>query len=287
VTRIQSVSRPEPARLEVRLRQLVGDYFPRDIYHPENLARAADWIARQLERAGARVSRQPFSAEGRPYRNVIGAFGPETGDIVVVGAHYDACGELPGADDNASGVTGLLELGDLLSESRPACRVELVAYALEETPVFGTDHMGSAVHARSLRKSGTRVRGMLCLEMIGYFRDEPGSQKLPPEVGRLPGADRGNFIAVVGDRPRFVERVENAMKSGGELPVYSTTVAFDMSDHVSYRKAGFLAVMITDTAYFRNHNYHERTDTPDTLDYERMAGVVSGVFRAVRDLTRD
>lgn len=233
MTRIQGVSRPEPARLEARLRQLVGGYFPRDIYHPENLARAADWIAGQLERAGARVSGQPFSAEGRPYRNVIGAFGPETGEIVVVGAHYDACGELPGADDNASGVAGLLELANLLSDAKPACHVELVAYALEEMPVFGTDQMGSAVHARSLRDSRKRVCGMLCLEMIGYFRDEPGSQELPPEVGRLPGADRGNFIAVVGDDARLVEQIETAMKSGGNLPVFSTTTPFDLSDHVT------------------------------------------------------
>ena len=262
---------------------MVEDYSPRDFNHPENLSRAAGWIAGQLERAGARVSGQPFSVERQNYRNVIGALGPETGDVVVVGAHYDASGQMPGADDNASGVAGLLELADVLSGMKLDRRVELVAYALEEMPFA----RGSAVHAGSLRKSGVRVRGMLCLEMIGYFRDEPGSQELPPEVGRLPGADRGNFIALVGDRPRFVERVENAMRSGGELPVYSTTVPFDLSDHVSYREAGFPAVMITDTAFFRNPNYHQETDTPDTLDYERMADVVSGVSRAVRDLSGD
>ncbi len=274
------VTRPDPARLEARVRRLVGDYFPRDIGHDDNLARAADWIAGQLERSGARVSGQPFSVDRRRYRNLIGAFGPEKGEIVVVGAHYDASGEKPGADDNASGVAGLLELANFLSGTELKQRVELVAYALEEEP-FAT---GSAVHAQSLRESRTRVSGMLCLEMIGYFRDEPGSQKLPPEVGRLPGADRGNFIAVVGDRASFLERVETAMRKASKLPVYSTAVPFDLSDHVSYREAGFPAVMITDTAFFRNPNYHQETDTPDTLDYERMAGVVSGVFRAVADL---
>jgi Zn-dependent M28 family amino/carboxypeptidase len=281
--RFGGVSSPDPGRLEARVRRLVEDDSPRDFNHPENLARAAGWIAGQLEGAGARVSGQPFSVERQNYRNVIGALGPETGDVVVVGAHYDASGQMPGADDNASGVAGLLELADVLSGMKLDRRVELVAYALEEMPFA----RGSAVHAGSLRKSGVRVRGMLCLEMIGYFRDEPGSQELPPEVGRLPGADRGNFIALVGDRPRFVERVENAMKSGGELPVYSTTVPFDLSDHVSYREAGFPAVMITDTAFFRNPNYHQETDTPDTLDYERMAEAVNGVYRAVRDLSGD
>ena len=283
MSKVPSVSSPDPVRLEARVRRLVEDYFPRDLYHPENLARSADWIAGQLGRAGARVSVQPFLVDGQSYRNVIGAFGLETRDVVVVGAHYDACSQTPGADDNASGVAGLLELADLLSGMTLDQRVELVAYALEEMPFA----KGSAVHAGSLRKSGVRVRGMLCLEMIGYFRDEPGSQELPPEVGRLPGADRGNFIALVGDRARFVERVENAMKSGGQLPVYSTTVPFDLSDHVSYREAGFPAVMISDTAFFRNRNYHELTDTPDTLDYERTAEVIRGVFRAVRDMAAD
>jgi Zn-dependent M28 family amino/carboxypeptidase len=280
VTGAVSVSRPDPARLEARVRRLVGDYFPRDIGHDDNLARAADWIAGQLELAGARVSRQPFSVDRRRYRNVIGAFGPEKAELVVVGAHYDASGEMPGADDNASGVAGLLELANLLSGTTLKQHVELVAYALEEEPFA----MGSAVHARSLREFRTRVSGMLCLEMIGYFRDEPGSQKLPPEVGQLPGADRGNFIAVVGDRAAFLARMVNAMKEASGLPVYSTSVPVDLSDHVRYRDAGFPAVMITDTAFYRNHNYHKKTDTPDTLDYERMAGVVSGVFRAVADL---
>jgi Zn-dependent M28 family amino/carboxypeptidase len=283
MSRARESSSADAGRLEARVRRLVEDYSPRDLYHPENLAGAAGWIAGQFERAGARVSGQPFAVEGQSYRNVIGSFGPETEEVVVVGAHYDASGHTPGADDNASGVAGLLELADIFSGIKLGRRVELVAYALEEMPFV----RGSAVHARSLRKSCFRVRGMLCLEMIGYFRDEPGSQELPPEVGRLPGADRGNFIALVGDRPRFVERVENAMKSGGELPVYSTTVPFDLSDHVSYREAGFPAVMITDTAFFRNPNYHRQTDTPDTLDYERMAEVANGAFRAVTDLVRD
>ena len=178
----------------------------------------------------------------------------------------------------------MLELADLFSKAELHCRVELVAYALEEAPAFAA---GSAAHVHALRRAGRGVRGMLSLEMIGYFSDEPDSQELPPEVGQLPGADLGNFIALVGDRARFVERVETAMKSGGDLPVFSTTVPFDLSDHVSYRDAGFPAVMVTDTAFFRNRNYHEETDTPDTLDYERMAGVVSGVFRVVTDLARD
>jgi hypothetical protein len=213
----------ELSRLEAHVRRIVLDFHPRDFGHPENMGRAAEYIGRELQSAGAEVSEQPFEANGATYRNVIGSFGPETRDVIVVGAHYDTDGEMPGADDNASGVAALLELGRLLSRARLSHRIELVAFALEEMPFFGTGAMGSAVHAASLRASGRRVRAMICLEMLGCFFDRPGSQRYPMPLLRLFYPGRGNFIAVVGNVGglRVVRRVKRSMRAASDLPVYS------------------------------------------------------------------
>ena len=216
---------PHSARLERRVRELVGRFHPRDSGHPESLARAARYVAEELGRAGAAVSEPTFEAGGATYANVIASLGPETKDVVVVGAHYDVAGEMPGADDNASGVAGLLELADLLAGEKLSRRVELAAYALEEMPFFSTPLMGSAVHARSVAASERQVRAMLCLEMIGCFSDEPGSQQFPFGILRLFYPDRGNFIAVVGNLGGVgvVRRVKRSMREASDLPVRSIT----------------------------------------------------------------
>ena len=285
---------PEPRRLERRVRELVERFHPRDGGHPANMARAAAYIAEELRRTGVPVSEQRFPAARAEYVNVIAAFGPETPDVVVVGAHYDVAGEMPGADDNASGVAGLLELADLLDGARVACRVELVAFALEEAPYFATPIMGSEVYARSLAEAGRRVRGMLCLEMLGCFSDAPGSQTLPfGPVLKLFYPSTGNFIAVVGNLPgaRIVRRVKRAMREASDLPVFSINApAFvpgvDLSDHATFWRRGEPAVMITDTAFYRNPRYHTEHDIPHTLDYQRMAEVVAGLRHSVLDLAR-
>jgi len=284
---------PDPARLARRVRTLVEDYFPRDGGHPQNMARAALWIAGELRHAGAAVLEQPFDTAGDRYSNVVAAFGPPTKDVVVVGAHYDAAGEKPGADDNASGVAALLELADLLSGVSFARRVELVAFANEEAPYFATPGMGSEVYARSLEESHRRVRGMICLEMLGCFTDDPDSQKLPFRLLHLFYPSKGDFIAVVGSlgRPGIVRSVKRAMMAASDLPVYSIDAprwvpGVDLSDHSTFWRRGDPAVMITDTAFYRNPRYHTAQDTPDTLDYERMAKVVAGLRRSVLALAR-
>ena len=285
--------RPDPKRIERRVRELVERFHPRDGGHPENMRRAAAWIAEELGRAGAAVSEQEVLAEGARYVNVVAAFGPATADVVAVGAHYDVAGEMPGADDNASGVGGLLEVADLLREADLSRRVELVAFANEEAPYFATPGMGSDVYARSLVAARRRVRGMICLEMLGCFTDAPGSQKLPFGVLRLFYPSTGNFIAVVGNLPGagIVRRVKRSMREASDLPVESINApalvpGVDLSDHSSFWRRGLPAVMITDTAFYRNPRYHTENDTPDTLDYVRMAEVVAGVRRAVLSLAR-
>jgi hypothetical protein len=259
---------------------------PRGADQPENLDRAAAYIKTRFLEAGARVSEQSFSARGRTYRNVIAAFGPVSGERLIVGAHYDAftsTGDLPGADDNASGTAGLLEIARLLGLHNPARPIELIAFTTEEPPFFGSDEMGSAVHAAQLQRSGTQISGMICLEMIGYFH---GEQSWPsPLLGALyPSA--GEFVAVAGgwaDR-QLARDVKAAIRGAGGVDVYSFTGPrenLDASDQRNYWSRGWRAVMVTDTAYLRNPNYHTMRDTSDTLDYDKMARVVDGVFNYI------
>jgi Peptidase family M28 len=280
-----------PANLRKHVETLAVRFFPRSCLNPENLDRCADYIAHHFKQAGATVEFQPFRVAGMSYRNVIGRFNEGGPDKLIVGAHYDACGELPGADDNASGVASLLELAALIGNSGSTQAIELVAYTLEEPPYFGTELMGSAVHARSLTNDSTHIRGVIVLEMVGFFSEEWGSQTYPSPLLRLLYPIRGNFIGVVGrwDQGQWIRTVKAGMKGTTDLPVYSIRAptyipGIDFSDHRNYWAHGFPALMITDTAYYRNMLYHSAADTPDQLDYDRMADVVVSTYEAIRSL---
>src|SRR5262245_52547920 len=291
-----SISSPvsvDPNKLETHVRMLSASFIPRDESHPENLDRCAAYIRREFESVNARVSEQPYSVNGRTYRNVIAQFGPETKEMVVVGAHYDTAGPYPGADDNASGVAGLLELARLLGVGQLPIKVELVAYTLEEPPYFRSEQMASATHAKALKREGAVVRVMFSLEMIGYFSDARDSQHFPNSAFSLFYPTKGNFISVVGkiDDGMLVRRIKKAMTGATSLPVYSINPprlipGVDLSDHLSYWREGYPAVMITDTASYRNANYHTLDDTAERLDYRRMGQAVEGVYAAVIDMTR-
>jgi hypothetical protein len=276
----------DPEALERHVRFLSIDAFPRDFESPDNLDRAADYIARSFGDAGATVTFQPYSAAGIAYRNVIARLGPDGPPRVVVGAHYDVFGKLPGADDNASGVAGLLELARMLAGCELEAPLELVAYSTEEPPFFWSSEMGSARHAASRRG---QLTAMISLEMIGYYT---AHQPAPSFPLRLLYPRTGDFILVAGrwaDRP-LIRTVKSAMRSAPGLEVQSycgpTGVGTDLSDHRSYWEAGVPAVMITDTAFVRNPNYHTAGDTADTLDYAMMARTVDGVARAALALLR-
>lgn len=283
----------DPARLEAHVRKLSIELTPRDEGHVENLDRVAEYIKNEFSQATTLVSEQPYRVQGKSYRNVIAQFGPESAERIIVGAHYDTAGPLPGADDNASGVAGLIELAHLLGRQQPPMRVELVAFTLEEAPYFRTTGMGSSVHAESLRKQNVRVRAMFSLEMIGYFSDAPTSQQLPAGVLSAFYPSTGNFIGVVGQLGDWslVRRTKAAMRRAAPLPVYSINApsfvaGVDFSDQLNYWHAGYHAVMITDTAFYRNRNYHTAHDTAEKLDYKRMAMVVEGVYASVVELAR-
>ena len=278
------------SRLRSDVEALTGLPGFRCFERPDDLDRAATWVRSALEESGLPVEEQPFGVGGWTYKNFIARYGPVSAPLLVIGAHYDVCGEQPGADDNASAVAGLLELARLLGRHRPEMthRVELALWPLEEPPNFRTPDMGSAVHADLLAHRNADVSGMICLEMIGYFSDEPGSQEYPAPGMGLFYPSRGIFISVVGNGSSwwFTRRVKARMAGATELPVRSINAptvvpGVDFSDHLNFWRHGWNAVMITDTAFFRNPNYHEVTDTPDTLDYERLAHVVTGVYAAV------
>ncbi|MDJ0665938.1 MAG: M28 family peptidase [Desulfobacterales bacterium] len=273
------------ANLQGHVRLLSEELIPRSWRHLTNLNRAADYIAAEQKNNGASVGEQVFNVEGRPYRNILAAYGPDHEPWIVVGAHYDVAGDGPGADDNASAVAGLLELGRLLGSSELSRRVLLAAYSLEEPPFFATRHMGSAIHAQSLKKAGRRIELMICLEMIGYFSDQPGSQLFPLPLLRIFYPSRGNFIMVV-DRLRSDHgpRLRDAMRSAAPLVVHSINAptflwGIGLSDHRSFWQAGYDAVMLTDTAFYRNRAYHTAGDTADRLDYTRMARVIDGLYQ--------
>ncbi len=279
-----------PGRLRTHVETLAG-FAPRDIDHTANLDRAAAYIRDEFLKAGGDVADQSFVVDGHEYRNVIARFGPASEEILVVGAHYDAFDRFPGADDNASGVAGLIELAYMLGQAKLPLRVELVAYTLEEPPAFRSVQMGSALHASDLAADNTRVRAMIGLEMIGYFSDARGSQEYPIAALGLLYPNEGNFISVVGnfiDAP-LVRRVKKAMIAASDLPVRSINAprlvpGVDFSDHMNYWDNGYRAVMISDTAFYRNANYHQATDVPDRLDYQRMAKVAQQLRAAVLDL---
>lgn len=270
---------------------IAGPLSPRNFGEIDNLENVGGYIATEWERAGLEPMQQIFLAGKEEYKNVIVELGPDTDEIIVVGAHYDAYGPFPGADDNASGVAGLIELAKLLKSVELKRRVTLVGYSLEEPPHYGTAEMGSAAHARAVKEAGKTVKAMISLEMIGYFSDQPHSQDSPMAALEYIYPTTGNFIALVSNLSNIAltRAVKKSMRSASSLPVHSINApvaipGIDHSDHRNYWAEGFPALMITDTAFYRNKNYHTANDIPESLDYKRMEMVVAGAFRAIVDL---
>jgi len=283
-----------PGYLQSVVTFLAGQIGHRSYEDPQRLDQAADHIAGRFAAAGYAVARQPFSFRGAVYHNIIAELKGSTapGQVLVVGAHYDTVRTTPGADDNASGVAGMLALAELLARSKPASTVRFVAFALEEPPAYRTRHMGSYHYARSLKEKGEDVRGMICLEMIGFFSDDRGSQFYPLPFFKLAFPSRGNYIALVGNMRsrKFTQVIVGTLRKAADLPVVRlnappVVLGIDFSDHWSFNKFGYPALMVTDTAFFRNRNYHAPTDLPDTLDYARMAKVVEGLKAAIEEWT--
>lgn len=256
----------------------------------ERLDETARFIAGELSSFGYPVHSQPFLFNGNTYYNVVaeltGTSSP--GQVLVVGAHYDTVRTTPGADDNASGIAGVLGLAKLLAEKPLAKTVRFVAFALEEPPVYRSRNMGSYRYAEGLKAAREQVDGMICLEMIGYFCDRDGCQHYPLPFMSLRYPKRGNYISLVGnlESKAFTQSIAQGFNHGTDLPTITLNAPFfvlgiDFSDHWSFYQFGYRALMVTDTAFYRNAHYHSPTDLPQTLDYVRMAKVVEGLLKAV------
>lgn len=275
---------------------LAGVIGPRPPERPGAIKGASDYIEKEFVGTGETVTREEYVALGRPVWNLIverrGTKKPD--EIVVVGAHYDTLECTPGADDNASAVAMLIEVMRSLAGRTLQRTVRFVALTCEEPPYFNLGSMGSQIHARGCRERGDNVRAMLSLEMVGFFRDEVGSQALPPGIPRglrwlFP--KRANFLAAVANpkSARLLWPFRRGFKRGSKMPLFTVALPESIheirrSDNSSFWDQGYAALMITDTSFLRNPNYHQASDTPDTLDYERLAEATRGVTEAVARL---
>jgi hypothetical protein len=275
-------------RLKNRVVDIVANYPSRYFGNPDVLNKLAVCIEEILLTTGGRTNKQEVKWRNNTYYNILASYGPEGGPRIVVGAHYDAVQGTPGADDNASAVAVLLELAGYLGKNPPNIRVDLAAYTLEEVKM-----VGSIAHAKALKAENVDVKAMISLEMVGYFSDEPKSQKFPLSILKLFYPSRGNFICVVGKSGSgaLANSIMKNMANATPLPVRSFKAPFNMaaamvgrSDHSSFWTEGYPAVMITNTAEFRNDAYHKYNDIPERLDYRRMAMVTAGVEKAIRAL---
>lgn len=279
-------------RLRGDVRHLADTIGPRHTLRPEALARAADYIESEFASAGYATRREGYDVRGVRCENVVaerrGARRPDS--VVVLGAHYDSIPGCPGANDNASGVAALLALARRLRDTPLDCTVRYVAFVNEEPPHFQQPTMGSLHYARGCRERKEHVLAMVSLETIGYFSEEPGSQHYPPGFAWF-YPSRGNFIAFVGNwgNRSLVRRALLTFRRHAEIPSEGAAPpgavrGVGWSDHWSFWQAGYRAFMVTDTAIFRYPHYHHGEDTPDKLDYERMAMVVEGLEPVVADL---
>ncbi|MBN4071054.1 M28 family peptidase [Crocinitomix catalasitica] len=265
----------------------------RNFRNLDSLGKVCEYIKSGFTEIGGSPFEQKWIADGEEYKNIIVSYNPEKSERLVVGAHYDVCGDQPGADDNASAVAGLLETARMVFERKPDLdyRIDFVAFCLEEPPFFGTALMGSHIHAKSLSDEGAKVIGMICYEMIGYFSDEPNSQPYPTQELEDLYPSTANFIVVVGIEKyhQFNMQVHASMSNDSGIDVQvisfpdSNTLA-GLSDQKNYWKFGYQALMINNTSFLRNPNYHEKSDTIETLDFEKMTEVINSSYKAITNI---
>ncbi|MBA4396738.1 MAG: aminopeptidase [Syntrophus sp. (in: bacteria)] len=267
----------------------------RSVYEYDQLNAAKEYIFSRLKSMGHTPVLQDYSYLDRIFSNIIVSIPgkADPGEIVLIGAHYDTVAGTPGADDNASAVALLLEMCRLLRHETPDRTLRLVFFTLEEPPVFRSDFMGSAVHAKEARSRQENIVAMISLEMLGYYSDEKGGQSFPFPLMSLIYPTTPDFVAVVGNLSSrgLVKKIATSLrKTGGigieTLATSSFVPGIDFSDHRSFWKMDYPAAMITDTAFYRNPNYHTENDTIDTLDFTRMNMLLHALVQMAKDLSR-
>jgi hypothetical protein len=279
-------------RLRGHVVALAAGIGERNVFRPRALHAAAGYIRDQWSAMGYEVTAQSYAAHAVPSQNleVTRRATRRPDEIILIGAHYDSVQGSPGADDNASGVAGLLEIARALTHVEPERTLRLVAFVNEEPPFFYWGEMGSGIYAKAARARADDIRVMVSLEMLGCYSDEPGSQRYPPLL-RYFYPDRGNFIAFVSNlRSRAALRLFTAaFRARSDFPAESlATFEFvpgvAWSDQLSFWREGYRALMVTDTAFYRYPYYHTADDTPEKLDYPAMGRVVDGLSGGLVEL---
>jgi Zn-dependent M28 family amino/carboxypeptidase len=283
-----------PEQLQRHVKMLTVTIGERSIYWPENLEKARAYIQSFYEDLGLPVENQTYRYNNLAVGNVISKLEPRESpsQSFLLGAHYDSVVGTVGADDNAAAIAVQLEtargLKKIADSRKLNMSVKFVSFVLEEPPTFATRYMGSKVYAKKARSDGEHLDGMICLEMVGYFCDQPGCQSYPFPLMFMNYPKTGNFIGIVGNsQSRGLTRgLEQAFEKNPELPVVTLTVPFSgwvmpavrLSDHSAFWDEGYNAVMVTDTAFYRNPHYHLSSDTMDKLDFRRMAELVRSLL---------
>lgn len=275
-------------RLRMHVERLAADIGERNILVPAALQRAAVYIEEQWGAFGYAVERLEYDVSGIRCANLVAERkgSARQNEILVIGAHYDSVLGSPGANDNASGVAALLEMSRMFQAVDTRLTVRFVAFVNEEPPFFMTEQQGSAVYAQECRRRGDDIRLMVSLETIGCYSQAPDSQSYPP-LFRYFFPDRGNFIGIVSDfaSRTVLRRLAKAFRMRSDFPLETVSTfrfipGVSWSDHQSFWRQGYPAVMVTDTAFYRYPHYHAATDTPDKLAYPELARVTLGLFEA-------
>lgn len=298
-----SVIHPEPRFIPASSEQALYDHVhalsvvigSRSIREYGKIREAEQYIRTFLDKQEIPFELQGYDHEGNRFNNIVVSIEgySRREETIIIGAHYDTVSGTPGADDNASAVAVLLELCRALKDYRPERTLKLIFFVLEEPPAYTTPAMGSYVYAAQARERGENIVGMISLEMVGYFNEAEGSQAFPVPGLHWLFPDRGTFIGVVGNvsSRELTLAVAEALKAGSGLPVEHLVAlpfipGIGSSDHGSFWKMGFRAVMVTDTAFYRNPNYHGEKDTIGTLRFDKMSGLVRGMVHVVEFLTK-
>lgn len=280
------------AELRRDVEVLATDIGPRGTFAPDRYALAADFLMSALRKAGYEPRKIEIESHLGPSFNIEailpGTLHPER--VIVIGAHYDSIEDCPAANDNASGVAGVLAMARALRDTPHAYTLRFMLFANEEPPHFNFNAMGSQIDAASCKEAGMDIRAMFCLETIGCYSTDEKSQTWPSDMLAAMLPSSGDFIAFVGmvNSKPAVQACAEAFERTGAFPLLAASVppAVPMamwSDHRGYDEAGYPAFMVTDTAPLRYKHYHKPTDTPDKLDYQSMARVVDGLIRMMRD----
>lgn len=278
--------------LEKHVVELTAKIGERNYIRYEALDKAANYITEEFRRFGYNPKIQSYYLGNRIYKNIIvlktGSIRPQ--ETIIIGAHYDSVAGSPGANDNGSGVSALLELSRLLADISTDKTIKFIAFVNEEPPFFFTPNMGSRVYAKDAKNRGENIKAMISLETIGYYTDERRSQSYPPFYNFF-YPDTANFIGVVGNfkSRRLVNEIKRTFKKNSKFnietviaPVFIPGVNF--SDHDSFWRYGYKACMVTDTAFYRYPYYHTSEDTYDKINYKNLAEVVKGFYYVLLEL---